>query len=74
MTGKAPKRPVIVLRLRPEPGVEDIPRVLRQALKLLLRKCRLRCVGMREEKPKDTGCASPQRGRKPARGYGGMCG
>ena len=41
-------RPTFVLVLRPEPGVEPI-RALRAALKVLLRRFGLRCVGVTEE-------------------------
>ena len=42
-------RRIIVLRLRPEPSVEDADLALRRALKFLLRQCGLRCVGMSKE-------------------------
>jgi hypothetical protein len=41
-------RPVFVLRLRPEPACADPTRSLRAALKLLLRKFRLRCISIEE--------------------------
>jgi hypothetical protein len=43
------KRPVFVLRLRPEPRVTDPVRALRSALKRLLRSYGLRCVDIRED-------------------------
>ena len=42
-------RRIIVLRLRPEPRVEDADLALRRALKFLLRGCGLRCVGIAKE-------------------------
>ena len=41
------ERPIFTLVLRPEPGVEPI-RALRAALKVLLRRFGLRCVGLKE--------------------------
>jgi hypothetical protein len=35
-----PQRPTFVVHLRPEPGVDDTVRTLRQALKVLLRRFR----------------------------------
>jgi hypothetical protein len=42
------KRPQYLLRLRPEPHVDNPIRALRLALKLLLRKFGLRCVSAEE--------------------------
>jgi hypothetical protein len=42
-------RPIYLLRLRPEPGVNGT-RALRHALKTLLRCYRLRAVDLREER------------------------
>lgn len=42
-------RPVFVVVLRPERGVTDPARMLRGALKILLRRFGLRCVDFREE-------------------------
>jgi hypothetical protein len=44
-------RPIFVIRLRPEVGV-DGARALRRALKVLLRRFRLQCVDIREERAK----------------------
>lgn len=41
-------RPVFVLVLRPEHGVTDPTRMLRAALKVLLRRFGFRCVDIRE--------------------------
>ena len=46
---KAPG-PIFTLRLSPEPGTEPIP-ALRQLLKALLRRYRLRCLSITEERP-----------------------
>jgi hypothetical protein len=43
-------RPVFVLKLRPEPRVVDPVKALRAALKVLLRKYKLRCLTIYEEK------------------------
>jgi hypothetical protein len=43
-------RPIFILRLRPELGVDPI-RALRRSLKILLRQCGLRCVSLEEEQP-----------------------
>lgn len=60
MTGRdAPRpepRPLFVLTLRPEPGTDGI-RGLRAVLKALLRRHRLRCIGL-EQRP-DAGDAPP---------------
>jgi hypothetical protein len=45
---KRSRRPTYLLRLRPEPGVHDPVRVLRSALKYLLRRHGLRCIDARE--------------------------
>ena len=42
-------RRIIVLRLRPEPGVDNLELALRRALKMLLRNCGLRCTDMKIE-------------------------
>jgi hypothetical protein len=42
------KRPQYVLRLRPEPHVDDPIRALRAGLKLLLRRCGLRALSIEE--------------------------
>lgn len=42
--------PVFVLKLRPEPRVTDSIRVLRFALKELLRRYGLRCIAIREQR------------------------
>jgi hypothetical protein len=48
---KASERPVYRLLLRPEPGY-DGDRALRQALKALLRRFKLRCVAVEQvQKP-----------------------
>jgi hypothetical protein len=47
---KAQARPIFVIRLRPEIGV-DGARALRRALKVLLRRFRLQCTDIREERP-----------------------
>jgi hypothetical protein len=48
---KANERPTFRLLLRPEPGVEP-ERALRWALKILLRRCRLKCISVeRVEQP-----------------------
>jgi hypothetical protein len=44
----APQRPVYLLRLRPEKGVDPI-RALRHVLKRLLRDYKMRCVSIDEE-------------------------
>jgi hypothetical protein len=44
------RRPTFVVRLTPEPGVEDSIRLLRQVLKLALRRFGLRCTRVYEEK------------------------
>jgi len=57
MTGIAPPdrdRPTFLLRLRPEPGVDPV-HALRAALKLLLRKCRMRCLAVTEEREEGAG-------------------
>jgi hypothetical protein len=41
-------RPTYLLRLQPEPDVDDPVRVLRGALKYLLRRHGLRCINARE--------------------------
>ena len=41
-------RPTFILRMRPELHVADPVKALRQALKLLLRRCGLRCIEARE--------------------------
>ena len=46
-------RRTIVLRLRPEPNVEDVDLALRRALKFLLRSCGLKCVGIEREAEKE---------------------
>jgi hypothetical protein len=46
--GKRSGRPTYLLRLRPEPDVDDPVRVLRGALKYLLRRHGLRCIDARE--------------------------
>jgi hypothetical protein len=43
------ERPTFVVRLRPEPGVDDAVRTLRQALKVLLRRFGLRALYVRRE-------------------------
>jgi hypothetical protein len=43
------KRPIFVVRLRPEPGVADPVRALRAALKILLRRFGLRCVSAQRD-------------------------
>jgi hypothetical protein len=48
---KANERPTFRLLLRPEPGVEP-ERALRWALKILPRRCRLKCISVeRVEQP-----------------------
>jgi hypothetical protein len=42
-------RPIYVIRLRPNPGVDAI-RALRRALKILLRGFGMRCLSIDEEK------------------------
>ena len=44
-------RPIFVIKLRPEPGVDGV-RALRRALKVLLRRFRLRCTDIRQESAK----------------------
>ena len=44
MTSKPAERPTFQLKLRPEPHVTDPVRVLRAALKLLLRKYGMRAI------------------------------
>lgn len=46
------RRPVFILRLRPEPAVADPTRALRWALKTLLRKFGLRAVSITVEAEK----------------------
>jgi hypothetical protein len=48
---KLPRTPrtVYLLRIRPEPDVTDEVRALRTALKLLLRRCSLRCISLTRE-------------------------
>jgi hypothetical protein len=46
---KASERPTYRLVLRPEPGVAAPDRALRHALKVLLRRFRLRCISAEEE-------------------------
>jgi hypothetical protein len=41
-------RPQYLIQLRPEPGVNNPLRALRQALKVLLRRFGLRCVSAEE--------------------------
>jgi len=43
----ATKRPVLVLELRPEPGVDPVL-ALRTLLKIALRRCGMRCISARE--------------------------
>jgi hypothetical protein len=44
----AKQRPVFLLRLRPEPGIDALS-AIRVGLKGLLRRHGLRCVGLRRE-------------------------
>jgi hypothetical protein len=48
-----PDRPVYVLHLRPEPHVVDVVRVLRAALKRLLRDHGLRAISVEESSNDD---------------------
>jgi|APPan5920702963_1055757.scaffolds.fasta_scaffold39438_1 hypothetical protein len=43
-------RPIYVVRLRPEPNIEDPVRMLRRVLKDLLRLYGMRCLQIDEEK------------------------
>ena len=43
------ERPTFVVRLRPEPWIDDAIRTLRQALKVLLRRFGLRALDVRKE-------------------------
>jgi hypothetical protein len=45
----ADERPVFILSLRPEPGV-DATRALRWLLKIALRRFRLRCISVEQER------------------------
>jgi hypothetical protein len=49
VTALPPTRPIYVLRLRPERGVDAI-RALRFVLKYLLRRCGMRALSVEEEK------------------------
>jgi hypothetical protein len=49
MSTRSPARPIYVIRLRPNPGVDAI-RALRRALKILLRSCGMRTLSIDEEK------------------------
>jgi hypothetical protein len=46
----AGQRPIYLLKLRPEPGIDGV-RALRFALKFLLRRLGLKVVYIREDKP-----------------------
>ena len=59
---RATRKPIFVLRLCGEPGVDDI-RALRAILKVLLRKYRWRCVSIGPESA-DSSVASPQPSKK----------
>jgi hypothetical protein len=48
VTEPQPARPTYVLRLRPTPQCPDPIKALRWALKLLLRRCHLRCTSCEE--------------------------
>jgi len=48
MTRADPDRPVYVLRLKPAPGTDHV-KMLRMALKTLLRRFGLRCVSVEQE-------------------------
>ena len=50
-TPKANERPTYRVVLRPEASVSDPVRALRRALKILLRKCGLRCISVEEVRP-----------------------
>ena len=58
-------RRIIVLRLRPEPSVEDADLALRRALKFLLRQCGLRCVGMSKEPTRARSKRKVSSGKRP---------
>lgn len=47
-------RPIFVLKLRPEPQVTDEIKMLRFALKALLRRYGMRCIGIHEEQPSES--------------------
>jgi hypothetical protein len=55
-----PQRPIFVVRLRPEPGVDDAIRTLRQALKVLLRRFGLRAVAVHEDTDRNAARPCPQ--------------
>jgi hypothetical protein len=44
-------RPTYIVELRAAPGVTDPIKTLRWALKVLLRRFKLRCVSVEERKP-----------------------
>jgi hypothetical protein len=48
----ANQRPICVLRLRAEPGIDAV-RALRFALKFLLRRLGLKCISIREDTHKE---------------------
>jgi hypothetical protein len=50
MPTPAKERPTYLIRLRPEAGVADPIRMLRSALKVLLRQFGLRALAVQEEK------------------------
>ena len=47
-SAKASARPLYRLMLRPEPGVPDPDRALRQLLKLMLRRFKLKCISIEQ--------------------------
>ena len=49
MMKRTQQRPTFVVELRPEPQVRDAVRMLRAALKVLLRRFGLRAVNIREK-------------------------
>jgi hypothetical protein len=61
------ERPIFVVRLRPEPGVDDAIRALRQALKVLLRRFGLCALDVHAERPiEDSHSVRAMRRRLPA--------
>ena len=47
-SGQATARPIFIVRLRPQPGIDGI-RALRLALKVLLRRFGLKAIEVKEE-------------------------
>ena len=48
MTRAGPNTPTYIVRLRPAPGSDDI-KVMRWALKVLLRRFQIRCLSIEQE-------------------------